>query len=429
MARISWSCPKTYTAPATCLRLAVFLLCFVLLSPRSTIGQTEFAGKLDKGLHVDPTGLSPAIFNPISQRDAESLGIAAGPTDKIFSGEFALPKNGNLRYKAVIVRQSGGTDLLYVDKNRDGHLEPDERIAFRSHASSDPRLVKWAPFAVELPAGGHFRTCPMDVWLIREGVRAPLPVGPGQLAVAYTAQPFVQGYARLPKRNLQVRLEYDVDHQDIALKYGMEWIDINGDGKFDMTPGSGESLRAHGSAPIFTIGDLTLQMQSVELNRGRFVLRTLPRSADRRIPLSIGSIVPDFEFTDFTGAKHHLSDVKGRFVLLDFWAAWCAPCMEDLPILKKTYAELHPQGFEILAMDGDQTPENAEKAIRSMQLPWQQAQFDKDLLQSRFQISQWPTMVLLDAHRTILSIGEPNHLPLDGEHLAASLQALIETNR
>lgn len=430
MARVNQNCLRALVVFVRFLVPAIFLLCFALLYSLPTQGQTEFAGKLDGALHVDPTGLSPVIFNPISRKDAQSLGISTGAADKISSGEFALPKNGNLRYKAVVVRQSDGTDVLYIDKNRDGHFGPHERVVFRSHVPPlDPRLATWASFVVELPGGGPFSTCPMDVWLIKQGIRAPVAVGTGQLAVAYTAQPFVQGYAQLPNRNLKVRLEYDVNHQDIALKYGVEWIDINGDGRFDTTPGSGETLRGRGSAPIFTVGDLTLQMHSVDLKGGRFVLHTLPRSADRRIHLSIGSVVPDFEFTDFSGAKHHLSDVKGKFVLLDFWAAWCVPCIEDLPILKKTYAEFHPQGFEILAIDGDQTPEGAEKLIRTKELAWQQAQFDKDLLQNRFQISQWPTMILLDSHRTIVSIGEPNHLPLQGESLAKSLQALIDENR
>jgi thiol-disulfide isomerase/thioredoxin len=266
----------------------------------------------------------------------------------------------------------------------------------------------------------------MDVWLIKSGLRSP--EGPGQLAVPYTSQPFVQGYAQLPKRTLQLRLKYDFEKRGIALTSGIEWIDINGDGKFDLTPGSGETLRARGNAPFFTIGDLTLQMQSVDLNQNQFILRRVPHSADHRIHLSIGSVLPDFEFTDFTGAHHHLSELKGKFILLDFWATWCVPCMEDLPILKKTYQAFHSQGFEILGMNGDETPAKPQEVIRKMELPWRQAQFDKDLLQDRFQTSQWPTMILIDEHRTILSISEPNHLPLGGENLGTTLQTLIAKN-
>ncbi|WP_242617710.1 TlpA family protein disulfide reductase [Edaphobacter modestus] len=223
---------------------------------------------------------------------------------------------------------------------------------------------------------------------------------------------------------MQVRLEYDFRAQGIRLTSGVEWLDINGDGKFDLTPGSGETLRARGSAAVFEAGDLTLQMQSVDLKNNRFVLRAVPRTADHRIHLSIGSVLPDFEFTDSGGTRRHLSDLKGRFILLDFWATWCVPCMEDLPVLKKVYAEFHGKGFEILGMNGDETPEKPERVIRTMGIQWQQARFDRDLLQNRFQISQWPTMILLDEHRTILSIGEMSHLPLDGEHLPGSLRTV-----
>ena len=139
-------------------------------------------------------------------------------------------------------------------------------------------------------------------------------------------------------------------------------------------------------------------------------------------------MLPDFEFTDFTGTRLHLSEVKGRFVLLDFWATWCVPCMEDLPKQKKVYEEFHGQGFEILGINGDETPGKPEKVLRMMGIPWYQARFDKDLLQDRFQISQWPTMILIDEHRTILSMGEANHLPLDGEHLSKSLRTLMGEN-
>lgn len=151
----------------------------------------------------------------------------------------------------------------------------------------------------------------MSAWLIKDDVSSP--AGRGQLAVPYTAQPFVEGHAQLPNRTLLVRLEYDLSEQGISLTDGREWLDINGDGKFDMTPGNGEFLRARGSGPVFRVGDLTLQIQSVNLKAGRFVVRSVPASADHRIPLSAGSVLPDFEFTDFGGARRHLSEAKGRF--------------------------------------------------------------------------------------------------------------------
>ena len=183
------------------------LLFFIPLSSIGIQAQTEFAGKLDGGLHVDPTGLSFAIFDPISADDAKLLGAAVEPADKVFAGELALPKGGAIHYKALIVRQSDRSDILYVDANGDGRFGPEERIPFRpAMPPPDDRLKSSATFDVNLPEG-PFRACPMDVWLIKDGV--PSPAGSGQLAVPYTAQPFVQGYAQLPNRTLLVRLEYD----------------------------------------------------------------------------------------------------------------------------------------------------------------------------------------------------------------------------
>ena len=102
--------------------------------------------------------------------------------------------------------------------------------------------------------------------------------------------------------------------------------------------------------------------------------------------------------------------------------------MEDLPKQKKVYEEFHGQGFEILGMNGDETPGKAEKVVRMMGIPWRQARFDKELLQDRFQISLWPTMILIDEHRVILSMSEVNHLPLEGEHLFKSLTTLMGEN-
>jgi thiol-disulfide isomerase/thioredoxin len=404
-------------------RLRALLLSLALAA--AAHAQNTFFGPLDTKLHVDVRISSPAILDPISVEDANKLGVLPALRDWLFSGELALPKRGQLHYRVMVQRGVDG-DFLYIDKDRSGHFERSERIPFHSSAKpSDERLQSSAEFDVNLP-GQLFPTCPMQVWLIRDGI--PTPARPDQLAVVYTSLPFVEGQAVLPGRPLSVRFEYDPDTQSVSLTDGREWIDLNGDGQFDMTPGSGEFLHAHGTAPIFDIGKRTLQVQSVDLKAHRFVLVSVSLAADRRIPLTIGAQLPDFTFADFSGTPRHLSDVKGRFVLLDFWATWCAPCMADLPKLKQAYADFHPQGLEILGMNGDESAEKAQAVILQKDLAWPQARYDQDLMENRFQISQWPTLVLIDlsgGQRTIVSLGRPDHLPLDGDHLAATLKTLL----
>ena len=120
----------------------------------------------------------------------------------------------------------------------------ENEFLFTRRATARRSPEKLAGFDVDLPEG-PFRVCPMGVWLIKDHVSSP--AGPGQLAVPYTAQPFVQGYAQLPNRTLLVRLEYDFDKLGISLRDGREWLDIDGDGKFDMTPGAGSSYEQEGA--------------------------------------------------------------------------------------------------------------------------------------------------------------------------------------
>lgn len=91
--------------------------------------------------------------------------------------------------------------------------------------------------------------------------------------------------------------------------------------------------------------------------------------------LKAGDTVTDFGFIDFAGKERKFSEFKGKVVLIDFWATWCAPCLADIPKLRKIYDKYSPQGFEILGMnsetigDEDPDPEFAgEAATRAKQI-------------------------------------------------------------
>ena len=65
--------------------------------------------------------------------------------------------------------------------------------------------------------------------------------------------------------------------------------------------------------------------------------------------------MPDFTFVDFDGRSRKLSDLRGRYVLLDFWGTWCGPCIAAMRDLDPIYAQYAPKGFEIIGMNMEKT--------------------------------------------------------------------------
>ena len=68
----------------------------------------------------------------------------------------------------------------------------------------------------------------------------------------------------------------------------------------------------------------------------------------------------DFQLEAIDGRKYQLSDLKGKVVLVSFWATWCGPCVGEMPLLAKTYAKYKDRGFEILAVSAD-APNDRDK--------------------------------------------------------------------
>jgi len=88
-------------------------------------------------------------------------------------------------------------------------------------------------------------------------------------------------------------------------------------------------------------------------------------------PAKIGQpLVLRFTATD--GRAVDLSKLKGKVVLVDFWATWCGPCMKELPQLKAAYERLHDQGFEIIGISFDQRKEALNYVLKRDKLEWPQ---------------------------------------------------------
>jgi peroxiredoxin len=134
--------------------------------------------------------------------------------------------------------------------------------------------------------------------------------------------------------------------------------------------------------------------------------------------LTVGAKFPDFNETDVAGKPLSIANDKGRVVLIDFWATWCAPCRAELPNVLATYRKYHDQGFEIIGISLDQDQAKLTSFTKSMFMTWPQYCDGKgwqNKLALKYGIESIPATFLLDGEGKI--IGKD----LRGEELQAAV--------
>jgi thiol-disulfide isomerase/thioredoxin len=108
------------------------------------------------------------------------------------------------------------------------------------------------------------------------------------------------------------------------------------------------------------------------------------------------SLAPDFTLQTLDGQDITLSQLKGKVVLLDFWATWCGPCRESIPHLIQLYKDYHGNGFELVGMDLDRGDvETVRRFVQSLNIPYPILVTPDDVARS-YKVSGIPATILID---------------------------------
>lgn len=105
------------------------------------------------------------------------------------------------------------------------------------------------------------------------------------------------------------------------------------------------------------------------------------------------------KYTAVDGRKVDLAELKGKVVLIDFWATWCGPCVAEVPNMLSAYERLNPKGFEIVGISLDHDEEALTSFIKKKRLPWAQVfggGGEDNKLGKEFGITSIPSMWLVD---------------------------------
>jgi peroxiredoxin len=140
--------------------------------------------------------------------------------------------------------------------------------------------------------------------------------------------------------------------------------------------------------------------------------------------VAVGAIAPDFSQADPSGKQLKLSDLRGQYVLVDFWASWCRPCREENPNLGKLYATYKAKGFTVLGVSLDKENQRAAwlKAIESDDLTWPQVSSltRPNPVAKDYGVNAIPQNFLLDPQGRILAVN------MFGEELTKKLAEVFD---
>ena len=125
-----------------------------------------------------------------------------------------------------------------------------------------------------------------------------------------------------------------------------------------------------------------------------------------------GEDLPSFVGELRNGENFDLSELRGQYVLVDFWGSWCGPCIKEIPSLKELYAKHKGPQFTLVSVGVETNKERWEKAIDRLQMPWPHQIFDRATnlrffdspLAKQYGIKEIPTKYLLNPEGKIIAV-------------------------
>lgn len=122
-----------------------------------------------------------------------------------------------------------------------------------------------------------------------------------------------------------------------------------------------------------------------------------------RAKVSKGEAAPDFTLKNMQGEEVTLSDLRGKVVLVNFWATWCPPCRQEMPSMEELYQHLKSQDFEMLAINVEENgPEAVDKFLKDKSHSFPILFDPQSQVQRLYNVTKYPETFVVDRNGIVV---------------------------
>lgn len=138
----------------------------------------------------------------------------------------------------------------------------------------------------------------------------------------------------------------------------------------------------------------------------------------------IKGMAPDFTLKNSEGENLKLSEYRGDVVMINFWASWCAPCRQEMPLLDELYQRYHKVGFTLMGVNVEEDTSKARKLLEELPVGFPILFDNSNKVSQLYKVSAMPSTVLIDRDGRLRHVHK-GYLPGFEREYEAQIKALL----